>query len=241
MECGKNIMIGDDSEDIGRVFERYLKAVGYNAECIRNDCDLIYGAVCDMQPDIVILSVTLTENRIAELTMKIKTSFPKVKVVVLTYVASPKLCREITDSGAERCVVMPVSLHELGCLLGDVMRDKYIFDFDPIIIDFLAGFGFRKNMAGFRYLCTAVGLCLLNPEYAADITRSLYVKIAELHDTQPSLVERSLRHLCESVHKSGADEKMLCDRIIGSFDKRLTNAELIIGVTDVFAERFNLY
>ncbi len=238
---GKRIIIGDDSEDIGRVFEKYLNTVGYAAECVRNDCDLIYDTVREELPDIVILSVNLIENRIAELTLKIKTRLPKIKVIVLSYVASPKLCSNIINSGAERCVVMPVTLHELGNLLEDVLRDRYIFDFDPVIMDFLVSFGVKKNVSGFRYLCTAVGLCLMNPEYTSDITKKLYGRIAELHETQPQLVERSLRHLCDAMHKDGSDKRILGGRIMGILDKRLTNAELIIGVTDVFAERFNLY
>ncbi len=238
---GKRIIIGDDSEDIGRVFGKYLNAVGYDAECVRNDCDLIYEKVREEMPDVVILSVNLIENRIAELTHKIKTKLPEIKVVVLSYVVSPKICGKIISSGAERCVVMPVTLHELGKLLDDVLKYKYIFSFDPVIIEFLVSFGIKKNISGFRYLCTAVGLCLMNPEYSSDITKKLYGKIAELHDTQPQLVERSLRHLSDVMHKNGTDKKLLSGRIIGNLDKRLTNAELIIGVTDVFAERFKLF
>lgn len=241
MNSGRIVIIGDDSEDTGRVFEKYLNTIGYTAECIRNDCDMIYNRVNTLSPDIVMLSVTLLENRIAELAERIKKNFPAVKIVVLTYVVSPKLCREITASGADRCVIMPISLHELGGLLADVMSDTYIFDFDPVIIDFLSEAGLRKNTSGFRYLCTAVGLCLLNPEYICDITKTLYVKIAALHDTKPELVERALRHLCESIHKSGADKRLLDSRIPHSADKRLTNAELIIGVTDVFADEYSVF
>ena len=61
----------------------------------------------------------------------------------------------------------------------------------------LSDLGIPDHLRGFDYLQTAIEVCLQNPEAVHNMTVFLYPAEAVCYDTQPNLVERSIRHAIE--------------------------------------------
>lgn len=240
MGFGKKVLIGDDSKTLGIVFAKYLNLNGYNAFYRSSDFSVIYNETVKEKPDIVIISVSFPDSHAAGLTLKLKSRFPDIRIIALMYTVSPKLCKEMMESGAERCVIMPVSLSELKLLLIERPDNSHISELERLIADFLIKKGFRTKTSGFRYLSAAIGMCLKSPGYIMNMGE-LYDYIAKLYETESELVERSLRHLAAAMHKSGADSEIFGERIIGEKEKKLTNAELIAMAADSFAVEYRIF
>ena len=57
--------------------------------------------------------------------------------------------------------------------------------------------GIPANMLGFSYIVTALELIALDPEYLNNITKGLYVDVADRCSSTPARVERNIRHAIE--------------------------------------------
>lgn len=55
----------------------------------------------------------------------------------------------------------------------------------------------RPHINGFHYIASAVEICVQNPAELKGITKELYPRVAEIHGTTPSRVERGIRHAIE--------------------------------------------
>lgn len=65
---------------------------------------------------------------------------------------------------------------------------------DEYIQEVLLRIGIPANLQGFQYTIYAEKLIKENPEYMYQVTKCLYVMIAQKFHTTPSRVERSIRH-----------------------------------------------
>ena len=94
--------------------------------------------------------------------------------------------------------------------------------------DVLTGLGVLKTMAGAQYLHDAVTIALEDHETIERITKLMYPKIAKLHNTTPSRIERAIRVAIERSWLSGEWEYK--KRIFGEMandDNRPTNTHYI--------------
>ena len=62
---------------------------------------------------------------------------------------------------------------------------------------FLMQIGIPANMLGFSYIVTALELIALDPDYLNNITKGLYVDVAEKCSSTVTRVERNIRHAIE--------------------------------------------
>lgn len=58
----------------------------------------------------------------------------------------------------------------------------------------LSVLGIPAHTHGYTFIKTAIILCIDNPDYQHKITTELYPKIAEMHKSSVSKVERAIRH-----------------------------------------------
>lgn len=63
--------------------------------------------------------------------------------------------------------------------------------------------GIPANMLGFSYIVSALELIALNPDYLNNITKGLYVDVAEKCSSTPARVERNIRHAIETGFLKG--------------------------------------
>lgn len=89
--------------------------------------------------------------------------------------------------------------------------------------------GIPPHILGFEYVCTAICLTVTEPEFRISITKTLTPKVAELHFSSPSRVERAMRHAIEHC-----DVNELYLELFGT-EKLVTTKPFIITLANKFA------
>lgn len=93
----------------------------------------------------------------------------------------------------------------------------------------LSEIGIPGNLLGCAYLRTALTLLLQEPSLGRAITRSLYPRIAALHQTTASSVERAIRHaIAQAFARMGpSGYRSALGRLASSVGDKPTNAEFL--------------
>lgn len=90
--------------------------------------------------------------------------------------------------------------------------------------EILYNLGFKPNIKGFGFIVSAIGYF---DQYGDMITKGLYPAIAEEFDTEPTRVERAIRH---SIQISFYKNKNEWNNY--HFTKKPTNSEFIATIAD---------
>lgn len=93
----------------------------------------------------------------------------------------------------------------------------------------LSEVGVPTNLLGCTYLRTALTLMLQEPALGRTITRTLYPRIAEKHQTTVQSVERAIRHaIAQTFTRSGGTGyRTALGRLASSVGDRPTNSEFL--------------
>ena len=105
----------------------------------------------------------------------------------------------------------------------------------------LADLGIPDHLLGYRYLQTAIALCLEDPQKVYSMTCELYPAVAHRHDTRAQLVERSMRHAIEcgwvrcdlAMHQRYFGGKVDPNRC------KPTNAEFIARICNIIRRQYS--
>ena len=93
----------------------------------------------------------------------------------------------------------------------------------------LSDVGVPTNLLGCAYLRTGLTLILQEPALGRTITRTLYPRIAEKHNTTARSVERAIRHaIAQTFARSGGTGyRTVLGRLASSVGERPTNSEFL--------------
>lgn len=110
---------------------------------------------------------------------------------------------------------------------------------DEFLRELFLRLGFRHNLTGCRYLKAAIKLASRDSSYLnKGITKRLYPKLAELFDSNPSSIERGIRHALSVCFDNGKFKAQ--SAVFGNcFDSCHcpTNGEFIALVADMLATK----
>lgn len=243
MKNGRRVLIGDNSYEFGRVLSEFLTESGFEIMCRRNDVLQLKSEIISSEPDVAVICVSDDDDPACALIADIAASDCTTRIIAAVFTLSNELCRDIIGSGADRCVLMPSAMKRIIDIVTELSCAPQAVPFEPEVISFLSEMGLPDHIKGFSFLSTCVGLCVADPEYISDITNKLYKKIAEIYNTTPALVERSIRHVAVLAHENGSDIQLagVCRKFSDMPDTPLTNYELICMASDAFAEKYGLY
>lgn len=100
------------------------------------------------------------------------------------------------------------------------------------ITNALYDFGIMPNLRGFGYLRNSIFMCVCDERYLSSITKSLYIDVGNMNNTNSKNVERDIRHAIVSAW----ERNLSMDKIprVGNypFGKRPTNSQFIASVVD---------
>lgn len=244
MNNGKHILIGDNSFEFGRLLSKTLEKRGFNVLCRRNDLNMLKDEIIASSPDCAVICIYGNDDEALKVISEIKKSGCKTGIIAAAYTGSSVLCRNIINSGAERCIQMPTSIKFIISVIYEISCAKFLIAFEPEIVSFLIERNFPSHLNGFYYLATAMGFSIVNPDYLSDVTETLYIKLAEIYNTTPLIIERSIRHVAQLVHDNGSDLRIIADSSLNfsrNSKEPLTNYELICLAADAFSEKYGLF
>jgi DNA-binding NtrC family response regulator len=110
------ILIVDDEESILLAVRQYLKACGYDVDCVRNSMDakaLLRTAHCAL----VIADLSLTGSHGTEgldVILYVRQRCPGTRVILMTAYASPEIEQEAQGRGVDVILNKPLPLSDLG-------------------------------------------------------------------------------------------------------------------------------
>ncbi len=102
--------------------------------------------------------------------------------------------------------------------------------------ELLSSLGISGALKGFQFIRDSVVITLEDPEAVHSITKRIYPKIAERHDTTVCNVEHSIRHAIHSAYERDGRERFgrvfPCCRMEGGEDKVPTATRFITGIAE---------
>ena len=112
-------------------------------------------------------------------------------------------------------------------------------DTEDMIRQVLLEVGAPDHLAGHPYVVQGVFLVLENWEYMNNVMSGLYPRLAELFDSTPSRIERSIRHVIEVAWSRGdldVLERYFGNTVSASKGKP-TNSEFMARVANIVRQR----
>lgn len=110
------------------------------------------------------------------------------------------------------------------------------------IREILLEVGVPAAIRGYRYAATAIGLLLEEPELAEAITKELYPRVAMIHNSTYSRVERAIRHGIEVAWERGDMDvhyRFFRNSVSGEKGKP-TNSEFLTRIADLVRDRMGM-
>ena len=94
--------------------------------------------------------------------------------------------------------------------------------------------GVPANIKGYQYLRDAIIMSINDTELINAVTKQLYPKVAQKHNTSPSRVERAIRHAIEVACVRGNEEELyrLFGYTVNNAKGKPTNSEFIAMIAD---------
>lgn len=163
-------------------------------------------------------------------------------VLVLMSCASDQMVQLYYQHGATYCLLRPsspeliaeraalVAGRSLGLPVGYLPRTSAT----RTVADLLRRTGVPAHLLGYRYLKDALQYLMSNGGDMCGMTKELYPAVARLHDTEPSRVERSIRHAIEVAWNRAdiTDLHRLFGATIHHSRGKPTNSEFVAMLSD---------
>lgn len=84
MEKLIKVLIGDNSVELGMAFSKYLRKLGIDTLCRRNNIRLLYSEIAEEKPDFVILSIAAPDIDAIDFIKRLKSDFPNIKIIAVS-------------------------------------------------------------------------------------------------------------------------------------------------------------
>ncbi len=115
------------------------------------------------------------------------------------------------------------------------LEEKQRIQLERRITDVMLDMGVPAHLNGFRYLRTAIMMCMEDMELVGSVTKLLYPEVAKSFKTTDQKVERAIRNAIEVSWERGNEETFqeLFGYSCQDGRHRPTNSEYIAGIADM--------
>ena len=203
----------------------------------------------DLHPDVMILDLLLPGADGLSIIENTINKYPNTKFIVLTKVNSAPITQAVFDLGVSYYLLKPVDLNILSQRIrfvydGGANSISYTMslpnadvapqtlDREKQIADMLHRIGVPAHLKGYRYLQTAIEMCVDNLNLLDAVTKVLYPEIAKEYFTTASRVERAIRHAIEVCWQRKTNSNTIdLDQYFLSNSVKPTNSEFIASLS----------
>ena len=242
------VLIGDDTAEYGIACANSLRTMGFFVVARSKDGLLIFEAIKNEMPDVVIIDAIMPNLDAIELMQKINVSVYKkpIFIVVSTY-DNPFIEKQVMEKGASYFMLRPFEPRTLGeriqALLGKSNQQEEGINFhknaeatnlEVIVTDIIHQIGVPAHIKGYHYLREAIMQSVLDASKLESVTKVLYPSVAKKFQTTSSRVERAIRHAIEIAWDRGNLDTLnsFFGYTINTGKGKPTNSEFVALITD---------
>ncbi len=196
-----------------------------------------------LRPDLLIMDLMLSRLDGIEVLRRLKDMNRRPVVIVVASMSNRTLINHCMELGADYFMIRPCSNETLyerikllcvksrGSDTGDRPGDRAI---EITVTNTIHSVGVPANIKGYQYLRDAIIMSIKDSELINAVTKQLYPKVAEKHNTSPSRVERAIRHAIEVACVRGNEEALysLFGYTVSNNKGKPTNSEFIAMIAD---------
>ena len=218
MEKKLNIVIADDTTELGQNCAKAFKAYGMNVSLCEKDGRSILAKTRKEHPDIILADVFMPNLDILGVLKGLKEMDSKERPMVMAMSSfdNQRLEKEMLDAGvsyyflkpfdvnmmAERIIQLSGWKNEKNPL---VIKNNVVTDaqLELMVTEIIHQIGVPAHIKGYHYLREAIILSVKNSDIVNSVTKLLYPTVAKTHNTTASRVERAIRHAIEVAWDRG--------------------------------------
>lgn len=207
----KKLLICNMDPGIGMMVRNFFSSADYTiVNCTMYPYD-IRTNLNKRKYDTVVFFAGENKYDVAFFVRKLRETSPETDIIVVMLYKWDNFEKHYYDEGADLCVWLqdtPASL--LANFIKLLMFRRSYTDVDPDVSLFLAYQGFTGFYKGFYYLCTAVSICLKEPERLKRVIERVYTETAERCGAPNyKSVEREMRYYIKCIFSSDNLDPML--------------------------------
>lgn len=244
------VIIGDDSADFGIVCANQLKSLGFFVVTRPKDGQLIFEAIQNEKPDVVVIDAVMPSLDAIELIKKVNDSTQnKPAFIVTSSYDNAFIEREVMSNGAAYYMLKPFDIRVLGeriLSITDVgeanLQSAKNEDIEIVVTDIIHQIGVPAHIKGYHYLRTAILLCVNDSEMINSVTKILYPTVAKYYSTTASRVERAIRHAIEIAWDRGDIDTLnsIFGYTVQTCKGKPTNSEFIALIADKLRLKYKM-
>ncbi len=238
------ILIGDDSVEYGVACANALRSMGFYVLARPKDGLVLFDAIKNEMPDVVILEAVMPNLDAVELIKKVHASaYKKPKFIVSSPYDNPFMERQVMENGAAFFMLKPFDMKVLADRVNALMGIGYetesggrkpVANLDVIVTDIIHQIGVPAHIKGYHYLREAIIQSVKDNEMLESVTKLLYPSVAKKFSTTSSRVERAIRHAIEIAWDRGDIDTLngFFGYTVNTGKGKPTNSEFVALITD---------
>jgi len=240
------VAFADDNKDFTTIVQEYLlQQTDIQLVGIAHDGEEILKIIEEKKPDLVVLDIIMPQLDGIGVLEQIKHSGKsQPKVIMLTALSHDKMANRAMDLGADYYIVKPFDLNVLarrirqimGTVENSVVAQETVKarSLDVEVTAIIKEIGIPAHIKGYQYLRDAILMIAADAELLGAVTKKLYPTIAIKYSTNPSRVERAIRHSIEVAWNRGNTEvfKRLFGYAHNKDAGKPTNSEFMALIAD---------
>lgn len=240
------ILVADNTDEVGLLLEKELKALDYEVVLCERNGETVISHIDSMHYDAVVMDVFMSALDGIEVLEYINDALAERPfVIMLSAVGKQDFENQILDAGADYYYIKPIKPEAVAKRISrlvswkgkkaSIQKRAYTDDeLEFLISDIMRQIGVPAHIKGYQYLRYSILLCVSDPEMISSVTKILYPTVAKKFNTTSSRVERAIRHAIEVAWDRG-DVDVLSSYFgytIQSNRGKPTNSEFIAMISD---------
>ncbi len=196
-----------------------------------------------LRPDLLIMDPVMSRLDGIGVLEQLRDMSRRPVIIIVSSTSNRTLINRCMELGADYFMIRPYNNETLYdrikmlCVrfrpgdTGDRPGDRAI---EITVTNTIHAVGVPANIKGYQYLRDAIIMSIKDSELINAVTKQLYPKVAEKHNTSPSRVERAIRHAIEVACVRGNEEALydLFGYTVSNNKGKPTNSEFIAMIAD---------
>lgn len=196
MEKKLTVIIADEEEFCAQLAEAVQKNENFSVIGQAHDGEQATNMVMEQQPDILVLDMMLTKREGIAVLKSMENMEKKPAVIATSAFVTNYVAATAANLGVRYLMLKPYSvetlierMEEITCLADSPVSDDVL---EAFVINAIHDTGIPANILGYEYLLEALKIVVRDKSKIRDITKEIYVPVAEQFDATPSRVSKAI-------------------------------------------------